>query len=260
MYNVYCLVFSKDGFPDRFYVGRSRDLERRIASHLRALRKNRHHNSVLSKLVESGYVFSRCMSVEVETFELAKSLEVGTILFGRFMGCVVNIEFAGNTYHFHPDKDSISIKKSNTTKRNISKLSKEQRIEIFGRIGSQNGMFGKKHSDDTRALISSKNKGKLIGLKRGEFSEEHRKKISDFAKTRCGEKNPFFGKSHSLETKLRLSEAMKGSVPKNAKSVEINGVLYSSMAEASRALSVPVPTIHHRVRSKNPKFSDWRLL
>ena len=42
-----------------------------------------------------------------------------------------------------------------------------------------------------------------IGLK---FSDEHKRKLSEIAKTRIGEKNPFYNKHHTDETRKKLSE------------------------------------------------------
>jgi group I intron endonuclease len=47
--------------------------------------------------------------------------------------------------------------------------------------------------------------------KSGYYSEEMKEKISEAKKGKyTGEKNPFFGKTHSEETKLKMSEANKG--------------------------------------------------
>jgi len=44
-------------------------------------------------------------------------------------------------------------------------------------------------------------------------SRETRKKLSDAQKGKTGEKNGFYGKKHSEESKLKLSEAHKGQIP-----------------------------------------------
>jgi len=57
---------------------------------------------------------------------------------------------------------------------------------------------GKKVSQETRNKISKK----LKGIKR---SKEVRYKLSNIAKKRTGKNNPFFGKTHSEETKKKIS-------------------------------------------------------
>jgi len=83
--------------------------------------------------------------------------------------------------------------------------------------GEKNPFFGKTHSEKTRKLISNKVSNlppewrekvrkKLIGKKR---SKEHKEKIS---LQTSGEKNPFFGKNHSIEAKQKISEANRGRI------------------------------------------------
>lgn len=54
----------------------------------------------------------------------------------------------------------------------------------------------------TRQNISESRKGM-------EFSEEHKKHLSDRAKTKIGKLNNFYGKKHSEETKQKMSESHK---------------------------------------------------
>ena len=42
------------------------------------------------------------------------------------------------------------------------------------------------------------------------FSEEHKRKLSEIAKKRSGRNSPMYGKYHSEETKKKMSEAHKG--------------------------------------------------
>ena len=111
-------------------------------------------------------------------------------------------------------------------------------------------MYGKTHSEYNKKLFSDLHKGNTYtkGMK---LSTEHRRKMSEIAKKRTGNKNHFFGKHHTTETKQKLSNANKGKLPPNIKQVTIDNVKYISLAEASRKLNIPVPTIHWRSKSKN---------
>ena len=59
---------------------------------------------------------------------------------------------------------------------------------------------GKINSKERSKKISDANKGIPK-------SKEHRKKLSDIAKQKIGNKNPFFGKTHSIKTKQKISNA-----------------------------------------------------
>ena len=72
------------------------------------------------------------------------------------------------------------------------------------------------------------------GLK---WSEEQ-KKIKKVQNS--GESNPFYGKTHSKES-IELMRRNKKNV-----SVEIEGVTYYSLAEASRVTGIPISTIKYR--------------
>lgn len=99
----------------------------------------------------------------------------------------------------------------------VKQLHKEKKV----------GMYGKKHSNETRKKMSSVSKGKpkpwLLGRKfspetierlrqinLGKIaSEETRKKISENHHDVNGEKNPMYGKKHSPETIEKLKQKAK---------------------------------------------------
>lgn len=68
--------------------------------------------------------------------------------------------------------------------------------------GEKNFMFGKHHSEETRRKIGLGNLGKKI-------NEESRRKISLATKLRVEKLNPFFGKKHSDDAKIKMSESIK---------------------------------------------------
>ena len=86
---------------------------------------------------------------------------------------------------------------------------------------SSNGFSNKNHTRETKDIMSQKSKlwwntaskddilqrnRKISDALSGRaFSAEHKKKISEHAKLRTGEKNPFYGKHHSDETKNKMS-------------------------------------------------------
>ena len=65
--------------------------------------------------------------------------------------------------------------------------------------GEKNPFFGKTHTEETRAILRGKQKGKTLSI-------ETRRKISE--KTR-GENNPRWGVKASPETRFKISEALK---------------------------------------------------
>ena len=96
------------------------------------------------------------------------------------------------------------------------KLSAETRRKMSE---ANRGKKGRPQSVETRRKLSEANKGKRLsaehrrkiseaqrGQKRKPLSAEHRRKISEAGK---GEKNPFFGKKHTVEARRKMSEAKK---------------------------------------------------
>ena len=82
------------------------------------------------------------------------------------------------------------------------------------------------------------------------FIKRIKKSISEHASKRTGEKNGFYGKHHSKETKEKIAEKRKGKLPTNSKKVEYNGVIYNSAGECARALNISQMTICYRCRKE----------
>ena len=76
--------------------------------------------------------------------------------------------------------------------------------------GEKNPRYGKKCSPETRAKISSANRGKPSPMKGKHPSEETRAKMSAHRPDISGEKNPRYGKKCSPETRAKISAANMG--------------------------------------------------
>lgn len=66
--------------------------------------------------------------------------------------------------------------------------------------GENNPFYGKKHTEETKLLISKANSGR-------KHTEEAKRKMSE---QRKGEKHYFYGKKHTEETKRKIGEANRG--------------------------------------------------
>lgn len=101
------------------------------------------------------------------------------------------------------------------------KHSEEQKqLMSINRSGEKNSFYGKHHTQKTKDKISQANKGKLSGENNPMYGvnmfeyvgEEKAAKIKAKISVACtGEKNGFYGKHHTEETKQKLSEALKTS-------------------------------------------------
>jgi hypothetical protein len=87
--------------------------------------------------------------------------------------------------------------------------------------GKKNGFYGKKHSEETKQKMSKSARGRIVSektkkilskkLKNRIFSEKTKQKISLSKQGKyTGKNNPFFGKTHSEESKKKMSKSRKG--------------------------------------------------
>lgn len=104
----------------------------------------------------------------------------------------------------------------------------------LGGSGS-NGCF---QTEESKRKISEKAKGRKGSMLGRRLTEEQKNKISNFAKTRTGEKNPFYGKTHSEEAKLKIGRT--NSIP--ILQLDLNGNIiteFPSAKDAARSLGKP---------------------
>lgn len=71
-----------------------------------------------------------------------------------------------------------------------------------------------------------------------------------------GEKNGFYGKTHSEESIEKMRSKLKGKLPINAKSVSIDNTIYPSATQASKVLGIATATVLNRIKSD--KFPTYQ--
>lgn len=210
-----------------FYIGSAVNIAKRKRDHLRALRAGTHINvrlqRVFNKYGENSFEFH---VIYTDSEDEARSLEQRLLNKHHGKSKCMNISNGakgGNTLLGHPNSAAI--------RKRIAKK------------------------------VSQANTGNQYNAGRPK-SEAHRQKISDFAKTRTGERNAFFGKQHSDKTKRRLARVAKqraesGILPSNTLRVKIGKTVYRSASEAAKYVGCRPATILNRIRSD--KFPEYKF-
>lgn len=254
---VYKIVNQQNG---KMYIGSTMDVEKRFNRHKKDLRAGDHHCVYLqrawNKYGEDSFSFEileACTSEE----EVRKAEASYLRMSYDSLYNVSKQSTGGDLISYHPNRDGIVEKMSNSVKVRYSKMTLEERKRVFGRSGTSNPRYGKKHTEEAKRKISEANKGNQYA-KGSKRTAEQRDKLSKVASQRKGEKNPFFGKEHSEETKKKISKAKKGKLPANSKSVSINGSVYPSASAAAKAMGCVTATILNRIKSD--KFPTYMFL
>jgi hypothetical protein len=248
----------------RYYIGYSTNINKRFKSHCYKLKQNIHDNIFLQRAYNlDGEDKLKYDIIHIcDTMDEAKEIELKYLTDLSIRDKLYNLNFnnsGGDLLTNHPDKEKIREKIIHSFKETLSNMTIEERSQKYGKLGEKNGMYGKTHTVETRQKISEMHKGNTY-CKGKTLSEETKKKISENAKLKIGDKNPFFGKHHSEETKQKIYEKNKGRLPPNIIKISIDKNFYISMTEASRQLNIPVPTILWRLKSKNPKFDNYKYV
>lgn len=257
----------------KFYIGSSCDIKKRWRRHRYDLNRNGHHNIYLqrawNKYGKCNFEFEIILEEDndVNLFKIEQKLLDG--YFG--MDDCYNVSphpSGGDLLTNHPNRDKIIKKIANGVRKRNKNMSKQERIDKWGKFGKNNSNYGNKWPQSSRKRLSEYQKNRLKDPEeRRKISErqknrfrdpEERRKMSEMAKLRTGDKNPFYGKKHSEKTKKQISDKNKGKYMGGMeRPVIIDGVWYKSVSEAARQIGVVAGTIIHRIKSKNKKFEGY---
>lgn len=242
----------------KFYVGSSAKIKARLERHKRDLVKGEHHCIYLQRAYDKyGADSFEFITVQLCSTE-SEAREIEQKYLDSYDGYLYNtsrVAGGGNLISYHPNRDKIINKMKISLNKRYESMTEEERKVIYG--SHENGMKGRSHTKESKIKIGIKQIGNSYakGVIR---TPEHRAKLSKIASQRTGEKNHFYGKKHSEETKQKLSEKMKGKLPPNTKPVMIDNVQYLSASEASRKLGVTTATVINRIKSS--KFPTYQYL
>lgn len=206
---------------------------------------------------------------------------IGSRLY-EFVRTQVGIRRSGANHHLFGKGHTIETRKKMSESR------------IGTQSGADNPFYGKHHTDEAKAKISEAKLGvspseetrKKIGASKlgVKFSPEHCKKISESKKNPSeevrrnysngqrgrvfsdetkkkmsesvtGEKNHFFGKTHTKSTKEQMRRNSG-----TARPVIINNVSYHSVKHAAEELNLTKGITTRRLKSKSQEWQDWNYV
>lgn len=235
MYVVYKI---KNNINNKIYVGSSKEFYKRKLRHIYQLRNNFHHCLYLQRFVNKYGIDAISFEI-IESFDsldemLQKEQELLCSELDLFN--VSKTATGGDLLTNHPDRINIIKKITNSIRSRYLLEENKRKCAKYGIFNPNYKGGAYKRCLDCDSLILKAN-------------------------TRCmqcsknGANNPFFGKSHSDETKIRFKQRMMGVKPTNSQKVIVDNIEYLSYTEAARSLGCAVATIINRCKSD--KFPNY---
>lgn len=266
-----CIYSITNTINGKMYIGSTKNFNKRMKQHLTNLRKNIHINPILQKSFnkhgESAFAFT--ILEEVNQSDLL-TLEDKYIELYNTKSTGYNIANAGggDCISKHPDNAVIRSNMSRIMKRKWERMSDEQRDAHASKYkGTNNHMYGRTHSESTRLLISRILTGNKLSEEtkekmRNSFTKERKANLSAHAHNRTGDKNPFYGKSHTESTKQKISQKAldRGFMPIGNREFTIDDIKYRSLNEAHKHTGISISVIRWRLNSPNKKFEMYKYL
>lgn len=222
---------------DSVYIGSTKNTWKRLLKHQSSLRNGRHTSSRFQQLYDANADTVTLTMEEIETFEdpvAARRLEE------RLLNETPNLLNSSNKA---TGGDMVSNHPRNTELREIHR-SNAKKLLHFTQPNTGTGVSNPnyRHGKSTKGR-KCPSCGGSIGFYSSQCSSCYDKH---------GENNPFYGRTHSVETKKLLSERFKG-IPnvKAAKKISVDGIIYPSNSEASKKLGIPTATLSWRANNPN---------
>lgn len=220
------------------YIGQSKNITKRFYTHKNSRKKNMAISDAIFTVGVENFSFEiliLCSETELDEYEI------------RFIN--ENNSLVPNGYNIRTG-GSANYKVTDTS--NLMKSAKCRNNK-----GSNNPFYGKTHSLETRNIISLANKGKTISDEHKVIMSENGKRNVVYLIERSKNNNPFKGKEHSAESKLKISLARLGDKNPMCRQVCIDDVIYFSKRHAAEVLKCSPNTITNRCKNQNfPNYKE----
>jgi group I intron endonuclease len=196
------------------YYGSTINADKRWKKHIQTLNKNVHHNVHLQRswntYGEKNFIFEIIeKDIPKDKLFLIEQNYIDNNIGGYNLGKAGGGDQLAN----HPNKKEIIEKRSKTQKKNVGKMSEEEKKIKWGKNGNENPKY-----IDGRSYTGKKCKNcdNMVNfyLKSG---------ICNKCRNRTGNNNPFYGKTHNQETKDKISKANIGRIMTDEAKESITG-------------------------------------
>lgn len=227
---LYMLVHVSTG---HFYIGSTRNMQRRYYEHMSDLRNNKHGNPRLQELfnVDDHIAFT---VTEVDSYDEAAAREIAEIARHRDNPKCLNVHSTQSVFSSErAAKISASMKGhpvSEDTRRRIGEAAKGNTYWV-----------GRRHTEESRKKMAQSTMG-------NQYAKGHTKTPEGIAKIRA----THLGRKHTDEMRLKVSLNSASS-----KAVIVDGTKYRTFKLAGEALGVSSDTIRRRVADH--KFPEYKL-
>ncbi len=219
----------KNKTNNKIYVGSSKYIEKRWKRHLSNLKAKKHCNPYLQNSFNKH-------GEEIFEFTILEECDESQLLIQEQYW----IDKLTPEYNIGSVGGGSNYTKNPLYKKPSEYMTKEERREKWGLIGDKNPSW--KGGITKRFCLDC---GKKITFQANKCIKCHHK---------FGDKNPFYGKHHSDETKRKISLANSGKRPCRLKPISIHGVIYDSIPIAAKILNISISTISRRIKSDSKNY------
>ena len=266
----------KNNINGNFYIGSSKDIKKRWYAHKSTLKLNKHMNIYLqrsyNKYGKENFSYVLLEKTDIDNLLLKEQEYLDKYKNDKKCYNIGIKSSGGDNLSNHPNKEEIIKKIKNSLKIRFQNMNDDEKQQLSKKFqGDKNPNYGNNWTDEMKTEASERSKkyfkengNYIIGKTFDEYfgvdkSKDIKKKISEYAKTRTGFKNPFYGKKHTEETKEKIKEKRVGkyfgeqNIP-----FMIDNIEYPSLGTASKELGINIATIRWRLNSNNKKFDNYQ--